>query len=106
MGYNYERFRVPSRVRRVYSSGFYKKRMASIYRDESGKLYLFVKGSTAFLLPYCSYYINKNEQIEVINASAKGKIQEAINHFSKSNLRTITLAYKEVNSIPSKWSQV
>lgn len=80
--------------------------MASIYRDESGKLYLFVKGSTAFLLPYCSYYINKNEQIEVINASAKGKIQEAINHFSKSNLRTITLAYKEVNSIPSKWSQV
>ena len=106
MGYNYERFRVQSRVKRIYTSGFYKKRMATIYRDETGKLYLFVKGATAFLLPYCSYYINKNEQIQAINPSAKAKIQQAINHFSKSNLRTLTLAYKEVTSIPSKWSQV
>lgn len=63
MGYNYERFRVPSRVKKIYSSGHLKKKMATIYRDESGKLYLFVKGSTSFVLPYCSYYINKNEQI-------------------------------------------
>jgi magnesium-transporting ATPase (P-type) len=85
---------VPSRVKRIYSSGFYKKKMATIYRDESGKLYLFVKGASGFLLPYCSYYINRNEQIESINASAKAKIQEAIKHFGKSNLRTLTLAYK------------
>jgi len=49
--------------------------MATVYRDESGKLYLFVKGSTGFVLPYCSYYINKNEQIEMVNTSAKNKIQ-------------------------------
>ena len=59
MGYNYERFRVPSRIKKIYSSGHYKKKMATIYRDTTGKLYLFVKGSTAFLLPYCCYYINK-----------------------------------------------
>jgi magnesium-transporting ATPase (P-type) len=48
--------------------------MATVYRDESGKLFLFVKGSTVFVLPYCSYYINKNEQIEMITASAKANI--------------------------------
>lgn len=65
-----------------------------------------MKGATAFLLPYCSYYINKNEQIEQISSTAQAKIQEAINHFGKSNLRTLTLAYKEVHSVPSRWSQV
>jgi len=73
MGYNYQRFRVSSRVKRIYSSGHSKRKMATVYRDESGKLFLFVKGSTVFVLPYCSYYINKNEQIEMITASAKAK---------------------------------
>ncbi len=94
MGFNYERFRVNSRVKRIYSSGRIKRKMATIYRDERGKLYLFVKGATAFVLPYCSFYINKFEQISQINTAAKLKIQDAINHFSKSNLRTLTLAYK------------
>ena len=59
MGYNYERFRATSRIKKIYSTGHFRKKMATIYRDTTGKLYLFVKGSTAFLLPYCSYYINK-----------------------------------------------
>ena len=59
MGFNYERFRISSRVKKIYSSGRVRRQMATIYRDDSGKLYLFVKGATSFILPYCSYHINR-----------------------------------------------
>ena len=42
----------------------------------------------------------------MISPSARSSIHEAINQFVKDNLRTLTIAYKEVNSIPNKWSQV
>ena len=80
--------------------------MATIYRDERGKLYLFVNGSTSFVLPYCSYFINRYEQIEYISKSAKDKVQQAIASFNQSNLRSLVIAYKEVNTIPLNWSEV
>lgn len=33
MGYNYERFRVSSKVKRIYSTTIPKKKMATIYKD-------------------------------------------------------------------------
>lgn len=59
MGYNYERFRVNAKVKRIYSTGFPKKKMATVYKDEKGKLYLFLKGSPNFVLGYCSQIINR-----------------------------------------------
>lgn len=48
--------------------------MATVYKDESGKLYLFVKGSPKFLLSYCTYHINRYEQIEKIGPETRLKI--------------------------------
>lgn len=67
MGYNYEKFRMNSRIKKIYSSTIPKKKMATIYKDEHGKLFLFAKGSPKFLLPYCSYHINRYEQIVPID---------------------------------------
>ena len=33
MGYNYERFRINSKVKRIYSTTLPKKKMATIYKD-------------------------------------------------------------------------
>lgn len=59
MGYNYERFRINAKVKRIYSITVPKKKMASVYKDEKGKMYLFVKGSPKFFLPYCTSYISR-----------------------------------------------
>ena len=83
-----------------------KKKMATIYKDEKGKLFLFVKGSSKFILEYCSYFINKYEQIEAVNSKFKAKVEEAIIQFQKNNQKIIVIAYKEVFSIPTKWSQI
>jgi magnesium-transporting ATPase (P-type) len=59
MGFNYERFRLTSKVKRIYTTTLPKKKMASIYKDERGKLFLFVKGTPKFLQSYCNFYINR-----------------------------------------------
>ena len=33
MGYNYERFRINSKVKRIYSTATPKKKMATVYKD-------------------------------------------------------------------------
>ena len=33
-------------------------------------------------------------------------MENAIEYFSKTNQKIVVLAYKMVNSVPSKWSQV
>lgn len=94
MGYNYERFRTNSRVKRIYTTGPPKKKMASVYRDERGRLYLFVKGSPNFILPYITSYINRDEQIEHLGSESRAKIEGAISHFNKMNLKIVMIIYK------------
>jgi hypothetical protein len=33
MGYNYERFRMNSKIKRIYTSSAPKKKMATVYKD-------------------------------------------------------------------------
>ncbi len=34
--------------------------MATIYQDDKGAIYVFVKGAPDFLTPYCSKFVNRN----------------------------------------------
>ena len=104
MGYNYERFRMNSKIKRIFASSTSKKKMATVYKDEKGKAFLFIKGSPKSLLSYCRFHINRNEKVEEINQLARQKIENAIDHFSKANQKIIMIAYKEINGIPTKWS--
>jgi magnesium-transporting ATPase (P-type) len=44
--------------------------------------------------------------VEEIDFETKLKIDNALEHFSKVNQKIIMVAYKEINNVPSKWSQV
>lgn len=74
MGYNYERFRMNSKIKRIYTSSAPKKKMATVYKDEKGKVFLFIKGSPKLLLSYCRFHINRYEKIEEINLAVRQKI--------------------------------
>lgn len=43
--------------------------MATVYEDEKGKMYLFVKGAPDYLLEYCTSYFNKDGGISRISGS-------------------------------------
>ena len=42
--------------------------MATVYADEKGTNYVFVKGAPDFLLEHCTKYINKNGAVSKINS--------------------------------------
>ena len=80
--------------------------MATVYEDEKGKLYLFVKGAPDFTIPSCSHFINKDGAVAKIDQSFLNQLNGSIENFAAGTLRTLLLTYKEVKSIPEDWSQI
>jgi len=106
MGYDYEKFRNRDRIRKIFPFSSEKKKMATVYEDEKGKLYLFVKGAPDFMIPACTSFVNRDGGISKINQEYLDSLNEAIENFASGSLRTLFLTYKEVKSIPEDWSQI
>jgi magnesium-transporting ATPase (P-type) len=67
MDYDYEKFRNRDKIRKIFPFNSEKKKMATVYEDEKGKLYLFVKGAPDFMISSCSSYVNRDGGISKIN---------------------------------------
>lgn len=80
--------------------------MATVFSDEKGINYVFVKGAPDFLLEHCSKFINKSGNVSKINTDFIGSIKETIESFASESLRTILLTYKEVNETPESWDDI
>ena len=75
MGYDYEKFRNRDRIKKIFPFSSEKKKMATVYADEKGTNYVFVKGAPDFLLEHCTRYINKNGTVSKINSDFLGLIK-------------------------------
>lgn len=106
MGYDYEKFRNRDRLKKTFPFSSERKKMATVYEDEKGKLYLFVKGAPDFMLPSCSHYVNKDGGVSKINQEFLDQVSNATDEFANGSLRTLFLCYKEVKTIPEEWDQV
>ena len=106
MGYDYEKFRNRDRIKKIFPFSSERKKMATCYEDEKGKLYLFVKGAPDFMMPSCNQYINKDGGLSKINQDFLDQLSHATNDFANDTLRTLLLCYKEVKSIPEEWDEV
>lgn len=80
--------------------------MATIYEDDKGKLYAFVKGAPDFMKPVCSYFVDAESKIAKITEDFEQKYEQAIQEFAQGSLRTLCIAYKELKTVPEEWSQV
>jgi len=49
--------------------------MATVYADEKGTTYVFVKGAPDFLLEHCTKFINKNGSVSKINSDFVNSIK-------------------------------
>ena len=105
-GYDYEKFRNRDRIKKTFPFSSEKKKMATVYEDEKGKMYLFVKGAPDFMIPACSHFINQDGGVSKINEQFLSSLDNAIADFAAGTLRTLMLTYKEVKSIPESWDEI
>jgi Ca2+ transporting ATPase len=106
LGYDYEKFRNRDRIKKIFPFSSEKKKMATVYEDEKGKLYLFVKGAPDFMIPSCTHFINRDAGVSKINQEYLNQLNDAIEGFAAASLRTLFLCYKEIKSIPEDWNQI
>ena len=75
-----------------------RKRMSTVIKTENGKGYIFIKGASEYILQISDKLLDL-ETNNVINKNFEMEkdINDAIENMAKQALRTIGLAYKEVN---------
>lgn len=106
MGYDYKKWRNKDQQKKVFPFSSQKKKMCTVYADDKGVKYAFVKGAPDFLIPYCSKYINRSGSVSKMNNDFTNSLNENILDFAAASLRTILLAYKEVQQVPQDWDEV
>jgi Ca2+-transporting ATPase len=60
MGYDYEKYRVSSRIKKVYPFNSKQKRMITVFLKKQGMLRVYFKGSPELILDKCTEYRNKD----------------------------------------------
>jgi P-type Ca2+ transporter type 2B len=63
MGYDYKRVRNRDYIQKTFPFSSSKKKMCTVYKEDKGPAYCFVKGAPDFLLPYCTKFINKTGHV-------------------------------------------
>ncbi|KAK5579297.1 hypothetical protein RB653_008978 [Dictyostelium firmibasis] len=92
------------RVVRVYPFSSEKKMSAVLINQNqniSGGLLVFVKGAAEIVLNNCINIIDKNGESLQMSRDEKMLLQKDIEIFASEGLRTLVLAYKEINNEPS-----
>ena len=106
MGYDYKKFRNKDHIVKIFPFSSEKKKMATIYQDDKGAIYVFVKGAPDFLIPYCNKFVDKNGRQAKLGSDFSDSLQQNIINFANESLRTLLLSYKEVSSVPETWDDI
>jgi len=75
------------------------KRMSKICKDEK-KFVVFAKGATEILLPLCEF-TNGGDTPSVMTPGLADRVIELANDFASRGFRVISLAYKQMKSVPT-----
>jgi Ca2+ transporting ATPase len=106
MGYDYKKFRNKDHIVKVFPFSSEKKKMAAVYQDDKGSIYVFVKGAPDFLIPYCSKFVDRNGRQAKVTSEFNDTLNNTIIDFANESLRTLLLSYKEVSSVPEEWDDI
>ena len=75
-----------------------RKRMSTIVKLEDGKHYAFIKGASEYILEISDKIMNlKTGEVVPKNDEQKKKLEDVIQSFAEKALRTIGVAFKEVD---------
>ena len=71
--------------------------MTSIFKL-NGKAIAFTKGAPQFLIPSVTHFIDRQGKITNITTQFTKQLSQTISEFASESLRTILLAYREVEA--------
>lgn len=99
---NIDKNELYTKMRRVADIPFdsTRKMMTTIHKFEN-KYMIITKGAPDIILGKCKYY-NENEKLKVIDLNINRKINENNEIMANKALRVIAVAYKIIDTIPSK----
>ena len=99
---NIDKNELYTKMRRVADIPFdsTRKMMTTIHKFEN-KYMIITKGAPDIILGKCKYY-NENENLKVIDLNVNRKINENNEIMANKALRVIAVAYKIIDTIPSK----
>lgn len=99
---NIDKNELYTKMRRVADIPFdsTRKMMTTIHKFEN-KYMIITKGAPDIILGKCKYY-NENENLKVIDLNINRKINENNEIMANKALRVIAVAYKIIDTIPSK----
>ncbi|EPS63815.1 hypothetical protein M569_10965, partial [Genlisea aurea] len=82
-----------------------KKKMSVLVGLSDGTIRAFCKGASEIILKMCDNYVNSQGEIDSLSEEQVSNVLEVINNFANEALRTLCLAFKDVdgsqeNSVP------
>jgi len=100
-GYDFRNIRdkQKEKVLKIFPFSSERKKMTTVF-EERRQILSFTKGAPDFLIDRCTKYISKNGAVAKINAEFLRDLKAAISEFANESLRTILLAYKELDGAP------
>ncbi|OHT10921.1 calcium-translocating P-type ATPase, PMCA-type family protein [Tritrichomonas foetus] len=79
-----------------------RKRMSTVEKiNENGNFIVHVKGAPDEMIPTLSHYMLENGEIHEITEDFKNQLNTLINEECAKSYRTLAVAYKSTNTIPS-----
>lgn len=110
LGYDYKIHRKLEDIAIQFPFSSARKKMSTIkFSSDKQKCYVQTKGASEIILSQCTKILNKNGEIEALSEEKKKYIIEnVINNFASQALRTIGIAYKEIdkNTLPEDLSKI
>ena len=87
---------VPKLFQATFSSD--RKRMSTILKLENGNTYVFIKGASEFIIEISDFFHNLETNVSAsLTTDQKSVCEKVIETMAKKALRTIGLAYKQIN---------
>ncbi|KAI8388871.1 PMCA-type calcium-translocating P-type ATPase [Radiomyces spectabilis] len=106
LGCSYEDIRSDSKVAKVYPFASKRKTMTTIIETKENSASsvkqadyrIHVKGASEIVLGVCSHYMDAKGESKKLDKEAKVKFDGLIGTYADKALRTIALAYRDINS--------
>ncbi|KAG8085992.1 hypothetical protein GUJ93_ZPchr0010g10583 [Zizania palustris] len=99
-GHLYDEYNKLTRVR-IEPFNSVKKMMSVTIQLPNGDLRTFCKGASELVLEQCNTIINSDGNIVPLSEMQKRYVLNIINSFSSEALRTLCIAFKDMNELPS-----
>lgn len=96
LGYQYEAVRESSKVVRLFPFSSAKKRMSTLIEiSQGGRLH--VKGASEVILDLCNGALDQKGEVQTLQQDQKRQLNELINDWASQGLRTLTVAFRDIN---------